>query len=207
MCFKGHPTSIPNSCILEFYSNFINIDANKNEFDVYFRKKKKMYYICPDVVATAFMLPRVFEPRYSLNPNSTPTDDAMISHFCGKTMAWDSSNKAGTHYYTCETRAYNLIMCFNLLPLSHRNTISKVRVKFLYAFMTGVSIDLPSVICNSLIEMHQCQDKTSHLIHPSPITRLHTYLKITIPSTIPRVPRSTQPIDKTSISQISNQMN
>jgi hypothetical protein len=85
MCHNGHPTHIPNSCIPKFYSNFLNIELKNNEFDVYFRKKKK-YHISPDVVSTAFKLPRVCNPEYHFSPKSTTTDDAMISHFCGKPM-------------------------------------------------------------------------------------------------------------------------
>ncbi len=61
------------------------------------------------------------------------------------------------------------------LPLSHRNTITKTQAKFLYAFITEVSIDLPSVICKSLIEIYEYEDKMSHLIHPCLITRLLTH--------------------------------
>ena len=72
--------------------------------------------------------------------------------------------------------------------------------------MTKVSIDLSSVICKSLIEVHECEDKMSHLIHPCLITRLLTHLKITIPSNIPQLSRSAKPIDKSSIKWISGQL-
>ena len=45
MCHNGHPTHIPNSCIPKFYSNFLDIELKKNEFDVYFRKKKKISHL------------------------------------------------------------------------------------------------------------------------------------------------------------------
>jgi hypothetical protein len=79
------------------------------------------------------------------------------------------------------------------LPLSHKNTIIKAQAKFLYAFMTKVSIDLPSVICKSLIEMYEYEDKMSHLIHPYLITRLLTHND---PLNIPQLPRSAKPIGK-----------
>ena len=121
-------------------------------------------------------------------------------------MAWGSSKTITTKSFTDESRMYNLIICFDLLPLSHWNTITKTWAKFLYTFMTKVSIDLPSVICKSLIEVHECEDKMSHLIHPCLITRLLTHLKITIPSNIPQLSRSAKPIDKSSIKWISGQL-
>ena len=72
--------------------------------------------------------------------------------------------------------------------------------------MTKVSIDLPSVICKSLIEVHECEDKMSHLIHPCLITRLLTHLKITIPLNIPQLPRSAKPIGRSSIKLIGGQL-
>jgi hypothetical protein len=158
------------------------------------------------VVATAFQLPRVCNLRYPFSPKSTPTDDVMISHFCGKPMAWGSSKTITTKSFTDESHMYNLIMCFNLFSLSHRNTITKARAKFLYAFMTKVSIDLSSIICKSLIEMHKYENKMSHLIYPCLITRLFTHLKITIPSNIPQLPQSTKPIGKSSIKRMVGQL-
>ena len=88
-------------------------------------ERKKKYHISPDVVSIAFKLPRVCNPGYPFSPKSTPTDDAMISHFCGKHMAWGSSKTITTKSFTDESRMYNLIICFDLLPLSHWNTITK----------------------------------------------------------------------------------
>jgi hypothetical protein len=169
-------------------------------------ERKKKYHISPDVVATSFKLPRVCNPGYPFSPKSIPTNDVMMTHFYGKPMAWGSSKTITTKSFTDESNMYNLIMCFNLLPLSHRNTITKARAKFLYAFMTKVFIDLPSVICKSLIEMHECEDKMSHLIYPCLITRLLTHLKIMIPSNIPQLPQSAKPIGKSSIKQMGGQL-
>lgn len=204
ICYDGDPIRIPNSCIPEFYSNFVDINFKKNEFDVFFRKNK--YHISPDVIATAFKLPRVSNPTYPFSPNSTPSDNEMISYFCGMPMEWGSTKTITTKCFTPESRLYNLIMCFNLLPLSHRNTVTKERAKFLYAFMKKVSIDLPSVLYKSLIEMHECEDKMTKLIHPCLITRLFTYLNIKIPSTIPQFPLSAKPINDHSMKRMSGQL-
>jgi hypothetical protein len=118
----------------------------------------------------------------------------MILYFCGKRMAWGSSKIITIKYFTNESRLYNLIMCFNLLRLSY---------KFLYVFMKKISINLSSVLCKSLIEMHECEDKMIHLIYPCLITRLLTHLKITIPSNILQFPLSAKPISNHSIKWMS----
>ena len=200
MCHKDQPTGIPNSCIPEFYSNFINIQAEKNEFDFFFRNK--IYHISPDVVSTALQLLRVSEAGYPFAPTTDPTDDTIMSYFSEKTMAWGSSSKCGSQSFTAKTRVFNLIMSFNILPLSHWNTLSKSRARFLYAFMKGVSIDLPSVICREMIEMHHCKDTASLLNYPCLITRLFTYLKITLPSGTLCYPRVALPIEKSSFTRI-----
>ena len=200
MCHKDQPTGIPNSCIPEFYSNFINIQAEKNEFDFFFRNK--IYHISPDLVSTALQLLRVSEAGYPFAPTTDPTDDTIMSYFSEKTMAWGSSSKCGSQSFTAKTRVFNLIMSFNILPLSHWNTLSKSRARFLYAFMKGVSIDLPSVICREMIEMHHCKDTSSLLNYPCLITRLFTYLKITLPSRTLCYPRVGLPIDKFSLTRI-----
>ena len=122
------------------------------------------------MVVTAFKLLRVCNPEYPFSHMSTLTNDVMMTHFCSKPMAWGFSKTITIKSFTDESRMYNLIMCFNLLLLSHRNTITQARAKFLYAFITKVSIDLPSVICKSFIEIHECEDKMSYLIYPCLIT-------------------------------------
>jgi hypothetical protein len=204
ICYDGDPIHIPKSCIPEFYSNFVDINFKKNEFDVFFRKNK--YHISPDVIATAFKLPRVSNPTYPYSPNSAPSDNEMISYFSGMPTEWGSTKTITTKGFTPESRLYNLIMCFNILPLSHRNTVTKERAKFLYAFMKKVSIDLPSVLCKSLIEMHECEDKMTNLIYPCLITRLFTYLNIKIPSTIARFPPPAKPINDHSLKRMSGQL-
>ena len=171
-----------------------------------FLERKKKYHICLDVIAIAFELPRVSNPTYPFSPKSTPTDDKMISYFCGKPMEWGSNKTITTKCFTNESCLYNLIMCFNLLPLSYRNTVIKERAKFLYAFMKKVSIDLLSVLRKSLIELHEYEDKMTHLIYPCLITRLLTHLKITIPSNIPQLPLLAKPISNHSIKRMDGQL-
>uniref|UniRef100_A0A2N9ERH9 Putative plant transposon protein domain-containing protein n=1 Tax=Fagus sylvatica TaxID=28930 RepID=A0A2N9ERH9_FAGSY len=152
-----------------------------------------------------FLLPFSFlgfmSLEYPFAPTTDPTDDTIMSYFSEETIAWGSSSKCGSQSFTAKTRVFNLIMSFNILPLSHWNTLSKSRARFLYAFMKGVSIDLPSVICREMIEMHHCKDTASLLNYPCLITRLFTYLEITLPSGTLCYPRVALPTDKSSFTR------
>jgi hypothetical protein len=130
----------------------------------------------------------------------------MMELFCGKPTAWGTKKSNPITEFTCEARIFNLVMSHNLLPVSHRNTVGLRRAQFLYALMTGVTIDLPSVICNSFIKMHHSKDASLSLIHPCAITRILTHLKFTFPAGIPLVPRSGKPIDRHSATRIAAQM-
>ena len=107
-----------------------------------------MYHISPDVVASALKIPRVAHPRYPYTGKLIPLPDTMMELFCGKTIEQGRKKKSNpTTEFTCEACLFNLVMSHNLLPVSHRNTVSLRQAQFLYAFMTGISIDLQSVIC------------------------------------------------------------
>ncbi len=72
--------------------------------------------------------------------------------------------------------------------------------------MTGVTIDLPSVICNSFIKMHYSKDASLSLIHPCAITRILTHLNMKFTAAISLVPRSGKPINRHSATRIAAQM-
>ena len=141
-----------------------------------------MYHISPDVVASALQIPRVAQPGYPYIGQLVPLRDTMMELFCGKTIAWGTKKTNDTTEFTCEACLFNLVMSHNLLPVSHRNTFGLRRAQFLYALMTSVSIDLPSVMCNSFITMHQSKDASLSLIHPCAITHILTHLNMNFPA-------------------------
>ena len=203
MC-QDWPTATPNDLIPEFYSNFLNIKTTTLEFDVFLRKK--IYHISPDVVASVLKIPKVAKLGYPYIGQLVPLRDTMMELFYGKTIAWGTKKTNDTTEFTCEAHLFNLVMSHNLLPVSHRNTFGLCQAQFLYALMTSVSIDLPSVICNSFITMHQSKDTSLSLIYLCAITRILTHLNMNFPAAIPLVPRSVQPINHHSVTWIAAQM-
>ena len=63
-------------------------------------------------------------------------------------------------------------MTFVLYPLSHYNSITKSRARFLLSFLEHLTIDFPSHFILSLIDVFQDSASCDKLIFPSAITRI-----------------------------------
>ena len=76
----------------------------------------------------------------------------------------------------------NMVMTFVLHPLSHYNSITKPRTRFLLSLLEHLTIDFPSHFILSIIDVHL--DSMSHdkLIFPSAITRNLFHFSIPFPS-------------------------
>ena len=80
-----------------------------------------------------------------------------------------------------DPRNLNMVITFVLHLLSHYNTITEPRARFLLSFIEDLSIDFPSHVILSLIDVYK--DTTTHdkLIFPSAITRLLHHFSIFYP--------------------------
>ena len=76
----------------------------------------------------------------------------------------------------------NMVMTFVLHPLSHYNSITEPRTRFLLSLLEHLTIDFPSYFILSIIDVHL--DSTSHdkLIFPSAITRILCHFFVLFPS-------------------------
>ena len=74
-----------------------------------------------------------------------------------------------------------MVMTFVLHPLSHYNSITEPRARFLLSLLEHLTIDFPSHFILSVIDVHL--DSTSHdkLIFPSAITRILRHFSIPFP--------------------------
>ena len=79
-------------------------------------------------------------------------------------------------------RFINMVMTFVLHPLSHYNSITKPRARFLLSLFEHLTIDFPSHFILSIIDVHL--DSTSHGKHifPSAIMRILRYFSVPFPS-------------------------
>ena len=74
-----------------------------------------------------------------------------------------------------------MVMTFILYPLSHYNSITKPRARFLLSLLVDISIDFPSHFILSLIDVYR--DTTNHdkLIFPSAITPILSHFSVSYP--------------------------
>ena len=73
-------------------------------------------------------------------------------------------------------------MTFVLHPLSHYNSITEPRARFLLSLLDHLTIDFPSHFILSLINVHLDSASRDKLIFPSTITRILRHFSIPFPS-------------------------
>ena len=74
-----------------------------------------------------------------------------------------------------------MVMTFVLHPLSHYNTITKPRARFLLSLIEDLSIDFPSHFILSLIDVYKDTATRYKLIFPSAIRRLLCHFSVSYP--------------------------
>lgn len=76
-----------------------------------------------------------------------------------------------------------MIMMFVFTPISHYNTITKTCAWFLYCLLECLSIDFPSQLILSILDMHLDTANHEELVFPSPITHILTHFGVSFSST------------------------
>ena len=76
----------------------------------------------------------------------------------------------------------NMMMTFVLHPLSHYNSITEPRARFLLSLLEHLTIDFPSHFILSIIDVHLDSMFHDKLIFPSAITRNLLHFSIPLPS-------------------------
>ena len=76
----------------------------------------------------------------------------------------------------------NMVMTFVLHPLSHYNSITKPRARFLLFLLEHLTIDFPSHFILSIIDVHLDVASRDKLIFPSVIMRILRHFFVPFPS-------------------------
>ena len=76
----------------------------------------------------------------------------------------------------------NMVMTFILHPLSHYNSITESRARFLLSLIEDLTIDFPSHFILSIIDVHLDLVSRDKLISPSAITRILRHFSVPFPS-------------------------
>ena len=99
-------------------------------------------------------------------------------------MVWGVTLNFSTTEFAKGPWILNMVMTFVLIPRSHYNTITEPRAHFLLSLLENLSIDFPSHMIVSMIDIYQDTATLDKLIFSLAITRILTHLHVPIPSSL-----------------------
>ena len=143
-------------------------------------------FVTSQLVADVLRVPRIEFPDHpSYECLMTVSKDELMSAFYERLSEW------GERQFTyCSTFAkglwfLNMVMAFVLYPLSHYNSITESRARFLLSLLEHLTIDFPSHFILSLIDVFQDSASRDKLIFPSAITRILRHFFVPFPASNP----------------------
>ena len=178
------PVTCPLVLIQEFYSNMHGIDHSVPHFVT--RVRGISILVTPQLVADVLRVPRIeFPDNPSCECLRTVSKDELMSAFCKRPSEWDEHQFTYCSGFANGPRFLNMVMTFVLYPLSHYNSITESRARFLLSLFKHLTIDFPSHFIVSLIDVFQ--DSASHdkLIFPSAIMRILRHFSVPSPASDP----------------------
>ena len=125
--------------------------------------------ITPSIVSEVLHVLKVVHPDYlGCEHLQIVSKDELLSLFYETPSSWGDRQNTSCSAFAKGPRILNIVMTFVLHPLSHYNTITESRARFLLSLIEDLSIDFPSHFILSLIDKDSAtRDK---LIFPSAIT-------------------------------------
>ena len=138
--------------------------------------------VTSQLVGDVLYVPRIEFPNYpSCERLRTVSKDELMSSFC------ECPTALGEHLFTpCRPFAKgptfkNMVMTFVLHPLSHYNSITEPRARFLLSLLKHLTIDFPSHFILSIIDAHLDSVSCDKLIFPSAIMRILRHFSVPFP--------------------------
>ena len=109
-----------------------------------------------DLLLDILHVPRVDHLDYPSHPRlrNIPRDE-LASLFCEKAMVWQDTLNFSTTEFAKGSRILNMVMTFVLTPQSHYNTIIEPCTRFLLSLLEDHSIDFPSNMMVSMIDIYR----------------------------------------------------
>ena len=139
--------------------------------------------VTPQLVADVLRVPRIEFPDYpSCERLRTVSKDELMSSFYERLIAWGERLFTPCRLFTKGPRFMNMVMTFVLHPLSHYNSITEPRARFLLSLLEHLTIDFPSHFILSIIDVHLDSASRDNLIFPSAITRILCHFSVPFPS-------------------------
>ena len=129
--------------------------------------------------------------------------DELSSLFCKTPFSWHDRQNTPFSGFAKGMRFLNMVITFILHPLSHYNTITKPRARFLLSLLEIISIDFPSHFILSLIDVYRDTATRNKLLFLSAITRIIHHFLSPVPCLITSplwVPLTLLPLDEVRLS-------
>ena len=108
--------------------------------------------------------------------------DELMSAFYERPIAWGERLFTPCRPFAKGPRFMNMVMTFVLHPLSHYNSITEPRARFLLSFLEHLTINFPSHFILSIIDVHLDLASRDKLIFPSAIMRILRHFSVPFPS-------------------------
>ena len=106
----------------------------------------------------------------------------MISTFCERPADWGVRQFTPCKAFAKGPRFMNMVMTFVLHLLSHYNSITEPRARFLLALLEHLTINFPSHFILSILDVYRDMATRDKLIFPSDITRILCHFFVPFPS-------------------------
>ena len=129
--------------------------------------------VTPEIVSEVLHVPRVVHPSYpGYELLRIVSKDELSFLFCETTSSWGDHQNTPCSSFAKGLRFLNMVMTFILHPLSHYNTITESRARFLLSLIKDISIDFLSHFILSLIDVYRDTTTRDMLIFPLAIMRI-----------------------------------
>ena len=108
-----------------------------------------------------------------------------MSAFYERPFVWGECQFIYCSAFAKGSRFLNMVMTFVLYPLSHYNSITESRARFLLSLLEHLTINFPSHFIMSLIDVFQDSTSRDKLIFPSAIMRILHHFFVPFPASDP----------------------
>ena len=175
------PVTCPFVRIQEFYSNMYGLDSSVSLFHT--RVRGTRIIVTPELVFDVLCVLRVEHPDYpGCERLRTVSKDEMISAFCECLSNWGDRQFIPCKAFAKGPKFINMVMTFVLHPLSHYNSITEPRARFLLSLLEHLTIDFPSHFILSIINVFRDMATRDKLIFPLAITLILCHFSVHFPS-------------------------
>ena len=176
----GILVTCPSMIILEFYSNMHGFDYLVHHFITCVWGT--CIIVTLNLIFEVLHILRVAHPDYlGCDRLKIVSKDELSSLFCEIPSSWGNRQNTSFSGFAKGTRFLNMVMTFVLHPLSHYNSITEPRARFLLSLLEGLTIDFPFYFIVSLIDVYKDSATRDKLIFLSTITRILCYASVSYP--------------------------